>query len=221
MTNQEVFALIKPMGTLTYSTIQGDEVHSRIAGMITADDEGFYFFALRNKPYARQLLTTGRVTICGSYTPPCEPNPAFKLRPGYAVRLIGEIREVTVAEIKEKAKNNPTFKKLLEYDYAKYPDTVTFVLYKGKGEIFDYDFNLEKRDHKLIRTRFSIGEGTFNPAGFKINANCIGCGRCLEACGYKSIKAGDPYVIMGEYCDECGLCRNICPFDAIDIPDVF
>ncbi|HHX76809.1 MAG TPA: pyridoxine-5-phosphate oxidase, partial [Firmicutes bacterium] len=174
MTNQEVFALIKPMGALTYSTVHGDEVHSRVAGIVAADDGGFYFFSLRNKPFARQLLSTGRVTICGSYTPPCEPNPAYRLRPGYAIRLIGEVREVPEAEVRKKAKNNPSFRKLIEYDYARYPDTITFVLYKGKGEIFDYDFNLEKRDHKLIRTRFSIGGGSFNPAGFKINDNCTG-----------------------------------------------
>lgn len=40
-----------------------------------------------------------------------------------------------------------------------------FCIFKGKGEIFDFDFEMENRDYKLLRTRFAYGGETFNDAG--------------------------------------------------------
>lgn len=40
-----------------------------------------------------------------------------------------------------------------------------FVLYRAKGEIYDYDFARKNRDHKLERERFSYGEFPVEKAG--------------------------------------------------------
>lgn len=41
-----------------------------------------------------------------------------------------------------------------------------FVLYRAKGEIYDYDFSKKHRDYKLERERFSYGD-------FPVEAVCI------------------------------------------------
>lgn len=41
------------------------------------------------------------------------------------------------------------------------------------------------------------------------------CGSCAQACTHKSIVAGVPYSILGERCDECGNCHNVCPVGAV------
>lgn len=222
MNNQDIFAYLKKAGRLTYSTIYNGDIYSRIAGILTADDEGIYFFALRNKPYARQVLSTGKISICGYHEPPAQPHPQYKMRPGYAIRVMGDVREVPQTEVAAKAPDNEAFQHLLDYDYARYPDTICFCLYRGKGEIFDYDFNCENRNHKLERTRFSIGGGSFNPPGFKLDGSkCISCGQCASVCHYSCFVPGTPYQLLSNRCDECGNCYNICPAGAISIPDVF
>lgn len=221
MTNQEIFQYLKQCRYLTYSTYHEGEVYSRIAGILTADDDGIYFFTLRNKPYARQLFETKHISICGFCEPPTEPHPDYIMRPGYTIRVMGDVREVDREEVKRKAPNNAAFQKLIDYDFARYPDTVCFCLYQGKGEIYDYDFNLEKRDHKLERTRFAIGQGRYNEAGFRITDRCIACGQCISTCHYDAITKGTPYKINSNRCDECGNCYNICPMNAIEIPNIF
>ena len=222
MNNQEIFRYLEQCGRLTYSTYYEGEVHSRIAGILTADDDGIYFFALRHKPYARQVLASGQITICGYHEPPAPPHPEYKLRPGFTVRVMGQVREVSPDEVAAKAPNNAAFQKLLDYDYPRYPDTICFCLYKGKGEIFDYDFNCEQRDHKLERTRFAIGGGTFNPSGFILDGSkCVGCGQCAAVCHYDCFVPGEPYTLLGNRCDECGNCFHACPNGAISQPLVF
>ncbi|MTI68598.1 MAG: 4Fe-4S dicluster domain-containing protein [Firmicutes bacterium] len=90
-----------------------------------------------------------------------------------------------------------------------------FVIYKAKGEIFDVDFDESKRDHKLLRTRFSYGGATYNQAGPRITSKCIKCGKCKDICTFKAIKEGSPYKIIPKRCDDCGSCILSCPVNAI------
>lgn len=222
MNNLEIFDYLAKCARLTYSTVYKGEVYSRIAGILTADEDGIYFFTLRHKPYARQLLATEQVTICGYHEPPALPHPDYQMRPGFTIRVMGKVRVVSPEEVAAKAPANAGFQKLLDYDYPRYPDTVCFCLYEGKGEIFDYDFNCEKRNHKLERTRFAIGDGIFNPSGFILDGSkCIGCGSCATVCHYDCFIAGKPYQLIAERCDECGNCFNICPVGAISEPLMF
>ncbi|VGO21623.1 hypothetical protein [Pontiella sulfatireligans] len=61
-----------------------------------------------------------------------------------------------------------------------------FVMYRAKEEIYDADFKMEHRNHKLLQTRFSFGGATFNPAGVRITDQCIECGVCKEACSFNA-----------------------------------
>lgn len=132
---------------------------------------------------------------------------------GYFIRVSGDVREISIEEIK--AKNNPEFAYCIE-DNRRYPAMIAFCLYRGKGEILDYDFKKQNRDHKLERDRFSFGEFEIIKPGLTITDSCIGCGKCTSVCSFDAIeKEGDRYRINGNRCDECGNCYINCPVDAI------
>ncbi len=224
---KEIYEYADKIGLLTFSTIHNGEVHSRIAHLNGYDSDGIYFRTMGNKPYGRQLKATGKVTICGHYGggilnhEEVGAEPIFA--PGYSFRLIGEVRFVPPEIIKERAKSN----KMLEVaarDIDMYPAMAdgNFVIYKAKGEIFDYDFAKVHRSHKLQRTRFAFGGMEYNPAGVSINNNCISCGACKDICSFDAIEEGsDSYIVDGNRCDDCGSCINVCPVSAISISLTF
>lgn len=219
MNIQEIYKLIEKIGVLVFSTISGDEVHSRIAHFNGCDDDGIYFRTMINKPFGRQLIETGKVTVCGisdSRVLGHEEDGTPDFPPSYTIRLIGDVKRVAPEIIKEKAKTNKAFLSAAN-DIDKYPAMAegNFVLYRAKGEILDVDFECINRDHKLLRTRFSFGGATFNPSGVRITDACIGCGKCKKVCTFKAIEEGTPYKVREERCDDCGSCILTCPVKAI------
>ena len=92
------------------------------------------------------------------------------------VRVSGEVRELTQAEVDEKAAGNPLFN-VAVYDINKYPETVVFVLHRFHGEYYDYDFNMVHRDHKILRERFAFGGDSFVPAGLSNRSGPLHCMR--------------------------------------------
>ncbi len=223
MTIHEIYRYADAIGLMTFSTQYNGEVHSRIAHFNGYDEEGIYLRTMGSKPYGRQLHTSKKVTVCGHYGKGILNHEAVgempEFAPGYTFRLIGEVRFVPAEEIIEKAKTN----KMLEVaarDITLYPAMAdgNFIIHKAKGEIYDYDFEMLHRDHKLLRRRFAFGGGTFNPAGVRITNACISCGACMEACTFKAIFEGEnQYHVNPERCDDCNSCRLVCPVNAIDI----
>ena len=221
MTIKEIYEKFEEIGVLTFSTIQGDEVHSRIAHFNGYDDHGIYFRTMRNKPYARQMKETGKVTICGASDTRIlghneEGVPTFP--PGFTMRLIGDVRYLEEDEVRELAKDNEQLQ-LAVYDMDKYTAMKggNFVIYKAKGELYDYDFDMIHRDHKLLRERFEFGGASFNKVGPTITDKCIECGLCMKNCSFKAIKEGSPYSVISEKCDDCGSCIENCPVNAIEL----
>ena len=103
-------------------------------------------------------------------------------------------------------------------DIEKYPAMTTFCLYSAWGEVFDFDFEMENRSHKLLRTRFSFGGKQIPFRGVRITEECTACGECMEACSFKSIYQKDEqYIIDQAKCDVCGDCYTICPTNAVEI----
>lgn len=219
MTIKEIYEKMEEVGVLTFSTIHNDEVHSRVAHLNGYDDTGIYFRTMWNKPYGRQLKETGRVTICGTSDTRIlghneEGVPEFP--PGFSVRLIGELKHLPEETVRELAKTNEGLQ-LAVYDMDKYTAMKegNFIIYRAKGEVYDYDFDCLNRDHKLLRKRFEFGGMPYNEAGPTITDQCIECGKCFEGCSFKAIEPGTPYKIISERCDDCGSCIMNCPVDAI------
>lgn len=216
MTVKEIFEAFQKIDCCTFATIDGDYPETRIAHFLVQDEEGIYFMTMNTKPFHRQLKKTGKLSVCGLYAKTQtqgETDKGYVFEPGYFIRVTGDVREVGIDEIK--AKHNPDFRYCIE-DNARYPAMTAFVLYRGRGEIFDYDFEREKRDHKLERERFAFGGMEFEKPGLTITDQCIGCGKCTKTCSYDAIvKDGNKYKINGRRCDECGNCVVNCPVGAV------
>ncbi len=47
---------------------------------------------------------------------------------------------------------------------------------------------------------------------------CTACGLCMDLCRFNAIQFKNDVFVIDEYaCEGCGLCREACPLDAIDI----
>lgn len=216
---KDIYKHFDDIGCVSFSTINDEGyIDSRIAHFFAYDDEGLYFRTMEVKEFYRQLKKHNNVSACGMYpntrvTHDEEGLPHFV--PGYTVRISGDTRELTMDEVNEKAKTNEEFV-VATFDIKKYPSTRIFVLYKAKGEVYDYDFEKENRDHKLLRECFSYGGENATPAGLSITDKCIACGKCKRNCTFDAIEEGRPYHIIKERCDECGTCYEVCPVNAIN-----
>lgn len=217
MTVREIFDRFDAIGCCTFATIDGDYPETRIAHFLACDQEGLYFMTMTTKPFYRQLKQTSKVSVCGlcaNSTVEQTEDGNLKFDAGYFIRLTGDVREVAMEEIK--AKNDPAFAYCIE-DQSRYPAMTAFVIHRAKGEVFDYDFEKQHRNHKLERERFSYGGFPVAPAGLTITKNCIGCGKCLRVCTFDAIyRDGERYRIDGGRCDECGDCYIHCPVQAIE-----
>ena len=223
MTLDEIHEAIAMIGCPVFTTLDGNTMHSRIISVCGGDDEGIYFLTMDVKPFYRQLKAHPQVALCGIY-PSGRKEGKNKdgqpyWEPGFSLRITGEAREVSGDEVKKKARNGSEPHQYALEEAERYPSMRLFCIFKGKGEIFDYDFELENRDHKLLRKRFAFGGETVSQAGMRIDPDgCVGCGACSEACTFKAIEEdGDVYRIRGERCDECGSCIQVCPVEAIGL----
>lgn len=220
MTLDEIGSAIENVGSLTITTLDKDTMHSRIISICGTDADGIYFLTMNVKPFYRQLKNNPHLSMCGIY-PSGRKEGKNKdgqpyWPPGFFIRITGETKEVSIDEIQKKAAAGSDIHQYALEDIARYPTMKLFCVHKGKGEIFDYDFEMENRDHKVLRERFAFGGETVNPAGARIDSEkCVACGECFEACTFKAIEKGDVYRVRSERCDECGSCINVCPAEAI------
>lgn len=103
-------------------------------------------------------------------------------------------------------------------DIERYPAMTTFCIRRAWGEVFDFDFEMEHRSHKLLRTSFSFGGAQIPFSGVRITDECIQCGECREKCSFKAIyEHAEQFKIDHTKCDVCGDCFTICQSDAIEI----
>ena len=213
---EEIYKHFDKIGSCTFATVNGKYPETRIAHFLTFDENGLYFETMNTKPFYKQLKETGTVSVCGlSSNPNVETdekgNPIFA--PGYFIRVSGNVQEFTIEEAKNKS--DARFNFFIE-DNKRYHTITGFCLNRFHGEIYDFDFEKENRDYKLLRERFSFGNFHLINAGLTISEECIGCGNCFKQCTFNAIeKVGKKYKINGSRCDECGSCFLSCPTHAI------
>lgn len=216
MTIKEIYALFDRIGCCTFATVNGAYPETRIAHFLAHDAEGLYFMTANTKPFYKQLKEGGTVSVCGLCAKTAVEETAdgnLHFEAGYFVRLTGDVREVSMEEIK--AKNDASFAYCIE-DQERYPAMTTFVIYRAWGEVFDYDFEKEFRDHKLERFRFQYGNFPIPAPGLTITGTCTGCGICAKICTFNAaVPEGEKFRIEGSRCDECGSCVVFCPAGAI------
>jgi len=220
MSITDIYNKFDQIGCLTFATIDKDYPQTRIAHLFAHDHEGLYFRTTIVKPFYEQLKKTKKVSFCGMYPKTSvshnkEGMPYFE--PGYTIRATGDIKEISFETLKEKAAADEKFM-LGVKDTEKYPAMTTFCLYKAWGEVFDFDFEMEHRSHKLLRTGFWFGDKQIPFRGVRITHQCIACGQCYEKCSFKAITQHDEqFTIDHSKCDVCGDCYKVCPTNAIEI----
>ena len=55
---------------------------------------------------------------------------------------------------------------------------------------------------------------------FILKEKCIGCGKCMEICGFDAIQKKKGFEVNPLLCEGCGACQLVCPADAILIKTV-
>ncbi|MBW1872958.1 MAG: 4Fe-4S binding protein [Deltaproteobacteria bacterium] len=215
-----IYEKFDQIGSLTFATIDKDTPQTRIVVLFAHDHEGLYFRTMITKPFYEQLKTTEKVSICGMFPETAVSHGEDGMPyhpPGYTIRATGDVTEISLETLKEKAAVNDMFM-LGVKDIARYPAMTTFCLYRAWGEVYDFDFEMELRSHKLLRTEFSFGGKQIPFRGVRITEECTACGECQEGCSFKAIYRQDgQFIIDHTKCDVCGDCYVICPAGAIEI----
>lgn len=218
MNIKEIYEKFDKIGCLSFTTVDEHGIpESRIAHLRAYDEDGIYFMTMFTKDFYAHMKQNGKISICGlkaktEIEHDTNGFPVFE--GGYAIRMSGAVKEVSMEGIK--AKNNPIFDFCIK-DQEKYPAMVVFCITSGYGDVFDYDFEKIIRENKLEREYFSFGGAREKHKGLTIDKNkCISCGLCKKKCSFLAIDEIDGvYSINRNRCDECGDCYINCPVKAI------
>lgn len=185
-----------------FATVDADGMPGvRIVDVMAVEPGRAFFLAPRGKSFHGDLMRTGTAALVGQ-TPDLR---MCRLRghvthpgdPDEQRRLIDMMFEL-----------NPSMNAL-------YPDDARYIcdafyIEEGEGEYYDLG------QRPLLRVPITLGEIPRSSVGcFVINDNCIGCGRCAEACPADCIEPGEPFRIQQEHCLRCGRCAEACPAQAV------
>lgn len=186
------------IGILHVATVDAhNRPQVRCVSAIHFEHDAIYFFTARGKSFARQLEASGWVQLEGL--------TKFK----EMIRLSGKVSKAS----EQKKWMDKIFEEQ-PYLVNVYPrDTREIgVIYCIKTATIEY-FNLGV--HPIDRRYFTLGDARWEPKGYEIGDDCIGCGTCQSVCPEDAIDEGSPFVIRQQNCLQCGNCFEHCPVEAI------
>ena len=188
--------LFRKVKIATAATVDEDgHPQARIINVMLAEDDGMYIVTSKGKPFYHQLVQTGEIALA-AMCPDCQ-----------SLKFNGKLKIVDKKWVDKVFEQNPGMNEV-------YPGKSRYILdafhiYEGHGEWFDL------LHYPISRETFAYGDDKEENHGFVISENCIGCGKCAEACPQKCISKGSPYVIAHDHCLQCGLCTEVCPANAV------
>ncbi len=218
MTIKEIYEKFDKVGCLSFTSVDESGIpESRIAHLRAYDDDGIYFMTMFTKDFYANMKQSGKISICGlnAKTQVDHDESGFPIfEGGYAVRMSGTVKEVSIEEIK--AKKNPSFDFCIK-DQEKYKAMVVICITDAYGDVFDYDFEKINRENKLQREYFAFGGAKEKYKGLTIDKEkCIACGACKVMCSFLAVNEDDGVYSIDKFrCDECGDCYMYCPVKAI------
>ena len=91
-----------------------------------------------------------------------------------------------------------------------------FLAAEGK-KVALLDGDVEEPNDHLFMPECEMGEESVSVLKPVLNAEkCVGCGKCVEACGYNALAlARGNLIIFNELCHSCGACSYVCPTKAL------
>lgn len=192
---------LRKLKSLAFSTTDGKNPHVRIADVMLVEDDKLYFTVPRGKAFYKQLKKNPRLALVGM-------DETYK-----SVRITGNIEFVDRLYVDKIFEANPMMNDL--YGGEKRDILEAYCMKSGVGDVFDLSVT------PPIRERFAFGGEKVEPVGYRINSNCVSCGVCADECPEKCISPGEPYMINGTHCLECGRCMEFCNYDAIEATGAF
>ena len=154
---------------------------------------------------ARYFLSFTKFESCGKCTPCREGTKQMYTILDYITRGLGQEGDIEVLEELGRAIKSGSLCGLGQT--APNPVLSTIRYFRDEYEAHIMDKRCPAGVCKELITFSIIGE------------NCPGCGVCLRACPENAI-SGDkskPHVIDEILCVHCGICREVCKFDAINV----
>ena len=185
-----------------FATVDADGMPGvRIVDVMAVEPGRAFFLAPRGKSFHDDLMRTGTAALVGQ-TPDLR---MCRLR-GRVVHPDGSDEQHRLIDMMFEL--NPSMNVLYPGDARYICDA--FYIEEGEGEYYDLG------QRPLLRVPFVLGEVPQSPNGcFIIGEDCIGCGRCAEACPADCIEPGKPFRIQQEHCLRCGRCAEVCPTQAV------
>ncbi|AEA47606.1 ATP-binding protein [Archaeoglobus veneficus] len=94
--------------------------------------------------------------------------------------------------------------------------TATFAYLAGNSVIADCDVDAPNL-HILLKPRIMREEPFMGGRKAFITSDCNACGLCYELCRFDAIVPGDIYSVDETRCEGCALCFNACPSKAVEM----
>ena len=172
--------------------------------MMEADENSLYFLTAKGKGFYARLKKKGYVALTGTkgrHTMSC-----------VAISLRGMVTELGNTLLPRLFEKNPYMWEIYPTQESQKALTV-FQIYEGVGEWFDLS------QQPIERTSFSFGGAQAKETGYFVTDKCIGCKSCMKL-GCPAISFRDKKAVIDEtLCVGCGVCEQMCKFDAFIVKE--